>query len=36
MMKRWRDWLRAFRPTRPNMTPNEATEEALRVFPRCC
>jgi len=36
MMRKWRDRLRAFWPTRPEMTAKQATDEALRVYPRCC
>ncbi len=35
-MKKWRDRLRAFMAAQPKMTSEEATEAALRVYPRCC
>ncbi len=36
MMKSLRDLLRGVWPPRPDMTPEEATEAALRAYPRCC
>ncbi len=36
MMKKWRKWLQSLRAVKPEQTPEEATETALRVFPRCC
>lgn len=36
MMRKWRSWVRVLWPARPELTAKEATEEALRVYPRCC
>ncbi len=36
MKKKWLNWLASFRAAKPDSTPEEATEVALRVFPRCC
>ncbi len=36
MMKKWLNRVWTFWPARPEMTTKEATEEALRVYPRCC
>lgn len=35
-MKKMREKWRAFWAPREGMTPGEAAEEALRVFPKCC
>lgn len=36
MMKKWRSWLLSFKTAKPELTLDEATEVALRVYPRCC
>ncbi len=36
MMKKWLSWLGTFRGEHTDLTPEEATEAALRVFPKCC
>ncbi len=36
MMKKWLSWLKSIRGEHPKLTPEEATEAALRVFPKCC
>lgn len=36
MMRKWLNWLHAFKATQPELTSEEATEKALRVFPKCC
>lgn len=35
-MKGWLKRLTAFFGPRPELTDQEAAEEAIRVFPRCC
>ena len=36
MMRNVLNRLRALWPTQPEKTPEEATEAALLVYPRCC
>lgn len=36
MMRKWLNWLHALKPAQPELTAEEATEKALRVFPKCC
>ncbi len=36
MMKNVLNRLRRLWPVRPDVTPEEATETALLVYPRCC
>ncbi len=35
-MRKLRDKWRAFWAPREDLTPEQAAEEALRVFPKCC
>ena len=35
-MRNWLDRVAAWLRPRPELTPEEAAELALRVFPRCC
>ncbi len=31
-----KNWLKSLWPARPKQTPEQATETALLVFPKCC
>ncbi len=36
MMKNLLEWVRKLWPERPEQSAEDATQEALRVYPRCC
>ncbi len=36
MMRKWLNWLHSYKAAQPELTAEEATEKALRVFPKCC